>query len=129
MTEPLATWKWRKEQMLNLGTRAHEHAETDRERQTEAERQKNAKTTPKEHRGSRSPIHSLQGSLQELWGLYSQMKPQGMTMNENYVMRGWVHWGFSFASPKVMGRTGNTKLTHCKLHLKKKEKKKDVSLI
>lgn len=46
-----------------------------------------------------------------------------MTTDEKkYAM--WGREGGLSASPKMMGRTGYTKLTHCKLHFKQKKKKR-----
>lgn len=98
------------------------------QRETETEIGK-YKTTPKELQGSPSSV--LKGPLQELLQLCLQIKAQEMaTDKEGLCLEGNGWMGGSSASPRVMGRTGTTKLTHCELHFQKKNRKeKDVSLI
>lgn len=71
----------------------------DRETQRDTERQRNTKVTPKELRGSPSPV--CKAPLQELQELCSQMKLKRMTTDEKkYVMGRWVDWGFHLYPPK-----------------------------
>lgn len=86
------------------------------------QRQRDTKITSKEHRDN--PSSDCMTPLQELWEWCSQIKTTGNNNWWEKACHGGWGWGCLSASPKMMGRNGYTKLTHCKLHFKKKGKQK-----